>query len=144
MACRPKNNSKSPLLETKDKRLFNYEVGSQFLFYITHQKVNRSHISAIQIKKYYINGQDLTFPLWERTILSQIKRHLLTQFTSNSTKTIKDISSTFSSRHIITSFEHNNVTGFREYHNGRPRGPLWRGKKLIGKEALYDFWVEKV
>lgn len=25
----------------------------------------------------------------------------------------------------------------REYHDGRPRGPLWRGKKLIGKEALF-------
>ncbi|GAV78319.1 PPR_2 domain-containing protein [Cephalotus follicularis] len=27
--------------------------------------------------------------------------------------------------------------GFRHYHDGRPRGPLWRGKKLIGKEALF-------
>jgi len=61
----------------------------------------------------------------------------LTQFTSNSTKTIRDISSALSSTHFITSFEHKNVTGFREYHDGRPRGPLWRGKKLIGKEALY-------
>ncbi|RYR23040.1 hypothetical protein Ahy_B03g068314 isoform B [Arachis hypogaea] len=26
---------------------------------------------------------------------------------------------------------------FRHYHDGRPRGPLWRGKKLIGKEALF-------
>ncbi|XP_040992186.1 protein THYLAKOID ASSEMBLY 8-like, chloroplastic [Juglans microcarpa x Juglans regia] len=26
---------------------------------------------------------------------------------------------------------------FRLYHDGRPRGPLWRGKKLIGKEALF-------
>ncbi|KAJ6814877.1 pentatricopeptide repeat-containing protein [Iris pallida] len=25
----------------------------------------------------------------------------------------------------------------RHYHDGRPRGPLWRGKKMIGKEALY-------
>lgn len=25
----------------------------------------------------------------------------------------------------------------RAFHDGRPRGPLWRGKKLIGKEALY-------
>uniref|UniRef100_A0A2P2IL10 Uncharacterized protein MANES_02G126700 n=1 Tax=Rhizophora mucronata TaxID=61149 RepID=A0A2P2IL10_RHIMU len=25
----------------------------------------------------------------------------------------------------------------RQYHDGRPRGPLWRGKKLIGKEALF-------
>ncbi|XAR54383.1 hypothetical protein NMG60_11029484 [Bertholletia excelsa] len=23
------------------------------------------------------------------------------------------------------------------YHDGRPRGPLWRGKKMIGKEALF-------
>ncbi|KAF7827754.1 protein THYLAKOID ASSEMBLY 8-like, chloroplastic [Senna tora] len=27
--------------------------------------------------------------------------------------------------------------GFKQYHDGRPRGPLWRGKKLIGKEALF-------
>ncbi|XP_047162459.1 protein THYLAKOID ASSEMBLY 8-like, chloroplastic [Vigna umbellata] len=26
---------------------------------------------------------------------------------------------------------------WRQYHDGRPRGPLWRGKKLIGKEALF-------
>ncbi|XP_073148232.1 protein THYLAKOID ASSEMBLY 8-like, chloroplastic [Henckelia pumila] len=26
---------------------------------------------------------------------------------------------------------------FRSYHDGRPRGPLWRGKKLLGKEALF-------
>ncbi|KAL9241001.1 hypothetical protein vseg_015161 [Gypsophila vaccaria] len=25
----------------------------------------------------------------------------------------------------------------REYHDGRPRGPLWKSKKLIGKEALF-------
>ncbi|KAL3628291.1 Protein THYLAKOID ASSEMBLY 8-like, chloroplastic [Castilleja foliolosa] len=25
----------------------------------------------------------------------------------------------------------------RTYHDGRPRGSLWRGKKLIGKEALF-------
>lgn len=29
------------------------------------------------------------------------------------------------------------ISGFRLYHDGRPRGPLWRGKKLIGKEALF-------
>ncbi|XP_061368471.1 protein THYLAKOID ASSEMBLY 8-like, chloroplastic [Gastrolobium bilobum] len=29
------------------------------------------------------------------------------------------------------------VSGLRQYHDGRPRGPLWRGKKLIGKEALF-------
>ncbi|KAJ4760833.1 Pentatricopeptide repeat-containing protein [Rhynchospora pubera] len=23
------------------------------------------------------------------------------------------------------------------YHDGRPRGPLWRGKKMIGREALF-------
>ena len=26
---------------------------------------------------------------------------------------------------------------WRLYHDGRPRGSLWRGKKLIGKEALF-------
>ncbi|KAF9597470.1 hypothetical protein IFM89_018916 [Coptis chinensis] len=25
----------------------------------------------------------------------------------------------------------------RNYHDGRPRGPLWKGKKMIGKEALF-------
>ncbi|KAM6578095.1 hypothetical protein CsatB_029932 [Cannabis sativa] len=29
------------------------------------------------------------------------------------------------------------ISCFRLYHDGRPRGPLWRGKKLIGKEALF-------
>ena len=27
--------------------------------------------------------------------------------------------------------------GLKHYHDGRPRGPLWRGKKLIGKEAIF-------
>lgn len=27
--------------------------------------------------------------------------------------------------------------GFRLYHDGRPRGPLWRSRKAIGKEALF-------
>ncbi|KAF3951921.1 hypothetical protein CMV_022477 [Castanea mollissima] len=31
----------------------------------------------------------------------------------------------------------NPIRGFKLYHDGRPRGPLWRGKKLIGKEALF-------
>lgn len=29
------------------------------------------------------------------------------------------------------------VLRVQAYHDGRPRGPLWRGKKMIGKEALY-------
>ena len=29
------------------------------------------------------------------------------------------------------------ICGFRLYYDGRPRGPLWKGKKLIGKEALF-------
>ncbi|XP_077236741.1 pentatricopeptide repeat (PPR) superfamily protein [Tasmannia lanceolata] len=29
------------------------------------------------------------------------------------------------------------IWGFRHYHDGRPRGPLWKGKKMIGKEALF-------
>ncbi|KAJ4978458.1 hypothetical protein NE237_009238 [Protea cynaroides] len=29
------------------------------------------------------------------------------------------------------------ILDLRSYHDGRPRGPLWRGKKLIGKEALF-------
>ncbi|KAG7019169.1 Pentatricopeptide repeat-containing protein, partial [Cucurbita argyrosperma subsp. argyrosperma] len=29
------------------------------------------------------------------------------------------------------------LSGFRLYHDGRPRGPLWRSRKAIGKEALF-------
>ena len=65
----------------------------------------------------------------------------LRQFTSNSTKSsnpIRDVSTTLSLRQTVTAFEYKNTCGgFREYHDGRPRGPLWRGKKLIGKEALF-------
>lgn len=35
------------------------------------------------------------------------------------------------------SFKTTSSLCFRQYHDGRPRGPLWRGKKLIGKEALF-------
>ncbi|KAJ8764801.1 hypothetical protein K2173_010266 [Erythroxylum novogranatense] len=31
----------------------------------------------------------------------------------------------------------NSLSWSRLYRDGRPRGPLWRGKKLIGKEALF-------
>ncbi|XP_043718421.1 protein THYLAKOID ASSEMBLY 8-like, chloroplastic [Telopea speciosissima] len=31
----------------------------------------------------------------------------------------------------------NGILDFKNYHDGRPRGPLWRGKKLLGKEALF-------
>lgn len=31
----------------------------------------------------------------------------------------------------------NDGLGLRQLHDGRPRGPLWKGKKLIGKEALF-------
>ncbi|KAK4762465.1 hypothetical protein SAY86_008233 [Trapa natans] len=36
-------------------------------------------------------------------------------------------------------FSGENIGGslYRWFHDGRPRGPLWRGKKLIGKEALF-------
>jgi hypothetical protein len=67
----------------------------------------------------------------------------LKNLTSNSTianNPFRDnISSALSLRHIVVAvFEYKNVcVGYREYHDGRPRGPLWRGKKLIGKEALY-------
>ncbi|KAJ3670333.1 hypothetical protein LUZ60_010657 [Juncus effusus] len=30
-----------------------------------------------------------------------------------------------------------NLSFWCQYHDGRPRGPLWRGKKMIGKEALF-------
>ncbi|GLT37693.1 hypothetical protein SLA2020_119960 [Shorea laevis] len=29
------------------------------------------------------------------------------------------------------------ISGFRQYHDGRPRGSLWGGKKLIGKKVLF-------
>lgn len=29
------------------------------------------------------------------------------------------------------------ICGFRLYHDGRPRGPLWRSRKAVGKEALF-------
>lgn len=29
------------------------------------------------------------------------------------------------------------LLGSKLLHDGRPRGPLWKGKKLIGKEALF-------
>ncbi|GAU45008.1 hypothetical protein TSUD_87990 [Trifolium subterraneum] len=53
----------------------------------------------------------------------------LKHFTSNTTIIRDKISSALSLGH--------GCDGFREYHDGRPRGPLWRGKKLVGKEALY-------
>ncbi|KAL4581615.1 hypothetical protein LXL04_006138 [Taraxacum kok-saghyz] len=58
------------------------------------------------------------------------------------------ISSSYSSSSSITSplsFNHTTKTISdilysqhpRHYHDGRPRGSLWRGKKMIGKEALF-------
>lgn len=37
----------------------------------------------------------------------------------------------------IPDFSRSSSRVVRWYHDGRPRGPLWRGKKLIGKEALF-------
>ncbi|XP_015086418.1 protein THYLAKOID ASSEMBLY 8-like, chloroplastic [Solanum pennellii] len=37
----------------------------------------------------------------------------------------------------VPEFSRSSVRDGRWYHDGRPRGPLWRGKKLIGKEALF-------
>ena len=40
----------------------------------------------------------------------------------------------------ITDFQPDSsrpIWGFRLYHDGRPRGPLWRSRKAIGKEALF-------
>ncbi|KAK2435895.1 Protein THYLAKOID ASSEMBLY 8-like, chloroplastic [Trifolium repens] len=77
---------------------------------------------------------------WETCRMASI---FLKNLTSNSTianNPFRDnISSALSLRHIVVAvFEYKNVcVGYREYHDGRPRGPLWRGKKLIGKEALY-------
>lgn len=74
---------------------------------------------------------------WETCRLASV---FLTELTSNSTRCsnlIRDVSTALSSTHSIAMFEPKSVWGFREYHDGRPRGPLWRGKKLIGKEALF-------
>lgn len=35
----------------------------------------------------------------------------------------------------------NDGLGVRHLHDGRPRGPLSKGKKLIGKEALFAIRV---
>ncbi|VFQ75594.1 unnamed protein product [Cuscuta campestris] len=43
-------------------------------------------------------------------------------------------SSASSTAPFIPIFQFGNGRG---YHDGRPRGPLWRGKKMIGKEALF-------
>lgn len=37
----------------------------------------------------------------------------------------------------VPEFSRSSVRDVRWYHDGRPRGSLWRGKKLIGKEALF-------
>ncbi|PHT39407.1 Pentatricopeptide repeat-containing protein [Capsicum baccatum] len=37
----------------------------------------------------------------------------------------------------ITELSRSSLSFVKWYHDGRPRGSLWRGKKLIGKEALY-------
>ncbi|RDX61387.1 Pentatricopeptide repeat-containing protein, partial [Mucuna pruriens] len=62
---------------------------------------------------------------------------LLREF-RRSSKGIKDDGST--SLPFIAVSECNSfktASCLRHYHDGRPRGPLWRGKKLIGKEALF-------
>ncbi|KAL2328793.1 hypothetical protein Fmac_022220 [Flemingia macrophylla] len=58
---------------------------------------------------------------------------LLGEFT-RSGKPIRDASTSIPSIAVSESNWFNTV---RQYHDGRPRGPLWRGKKLIGKEALF-------
>ncbi|KAK4777681.1 hypothetical protein SAY87_017868 [Trapa incisa] len=44
-----------------------------------------------------------------------------------------------SEKHVPMLLSGENLVGSlcRMFHDGRPRGPLWRGKKLIGKEALF-------
>ncbi|KAK7312447.1 hypothetical protein VNO77_36317 [Canavalia gladiata] len=57
-----------------------------------------------------------------------------------SSNPIKDPSTWLPLRSSVAVFECNSfktTSVFRQYHDGRPRGPLWRGKKLIGKEALF-------
>ncbi|KAK7341649.1 hypothetical protein VNO80_24586 [Phaseolus coccineus] len=58
---------------------------------------------------------------------------LLPHFTTT-TKLIKHASPPFS---FLQSSSFKTPSSWRLYHDGRPRGPLWKGKKLIGKEALF-------
>ena len=58
---------------------------------------------------------------------------LLPQFT-RTTKLIKHGSAPLP---IVQFNSLETASCWRQYHDGRPRGPLWRGKKLIGKEALF-------
>ncbi|XP_058226007.1 protein THYLAKOID ASSEMBLY 8-like, chloroplastic [Rhododendron vialii] len=54
------------------------------------------------------------------------------------TTTIKDSSPSSSSTPQFTnSPSFTSGISFCHFHDGRPRGPLWRGKKMIGKEALF-------
>ncbi|XP_078156722.1 protein THYLAKOID ASSEMBLY 8-like, chloroplastic isoform X2 [Carex rostrata] len=42
--------------------------------------------------------------------------------------------------HNVTQFSPHSLSNLNllcGFHDGRPRGPLWRGKKMIGKEALF-------
>ncbi|KAF5191807.1 Thylakoid assembly 8-like protein [Thalictrum thalictroides] len=51
---------------------------------------------------------------------------------------LKDLSPTNNLPNPIRQISLNeSIFGTRHYHDGRPRGPLWKGKKMIGKEALF-------
>ncbi|CAL5445314.1 unnamed protein product [Camellia sinensis] len=61
-----------------------------------------------------------------------ITEHSSSSSSSSSSKPYVTVANSISREAALTS-------GLRRcyYHDGRPRGPLWRGKKLIGKEALF-------
>ncbi|XP_020205046.1 protein THYLAKOID ASSEMBLY 8-like, chloroplastic [Cajanus cajan] len=56
---------------------------------------------------------------------------------TRSRKPIKDASTSMPLVAVSESNWFKTASWLRHYHDGRPRGPLWRGKKLIGKEALF-------
>ncbi|GAA0160112.1 hypothetical protein LIER_16742 [Lithospermum erythrorhizon] len=65
------------------------------------------------------------------------KTIFLNYITSVSLKNYQSPPSIFSSASTSLRLRYVAPIYSREYHDGRPRGPLWRGKKLIGKEALF-------
>ncbi|KAM7256451.1 hypothetical protein ACFE04_012192 [Oxalis oulophora] len=68
-----------------------------------------------------------------RTLASSLNKNLIT------TKPINNSLIPLNPSNLqLDSNKPNNLFFFlKHYHDGRPRGPLWRGKKLIGKEALF-------
>lgn len=74
--------------------------------------------------------------LFSRSKIPILASIVLQNLTKNSSKNFSFVA--FKPKSPIVDFTaHKPILGFRQYHDGRPRGALWRGKKLIGKEALF-------